>query len=354
MSDGVIIKRELLKDVLKDPSVSPIIKYILEKTPFASNNYVARLKGMVDDHDGGEEFVFPSKLLINGEVVDAYTGSTLYVSPEYRKYMLGLMLPEEMMSIPESGITYAAGCSKDARPVYRKYLKYTYFPLFRFVYIRKTRAVFDAKVSGFLSKVLAPITDVFLVLIHSLHGLANVFRYRKFEVNIINNETELVLIEDLIKRDKHKYQEFHNAEWFKWIKDIPSNNKFNKQELFAIKCSGKLVAFWMIKTRFTANINNYKNLVVGTITEWGTLDENLISERDICAIAIHHFPKYVDVIQTFSNDRHFVSRLPFLCKEKGESNVIVKILKGYDNNCEDYKDISKWRLRPAMADTMFF
>lgn len=355
MEEDVRIERNHLIEVLEDDSVPERIKYILKQNPFVkSENHVAMIRGIVNGEEGGRTYPYPSIIIINNKPVKAFTGSSFSVDKEYRRYMLGLMIPEEAVQLSENGITYGAGLSRDARPIYIKYLRGKYFPLPRFVYLRNARPLLESKLGNTISKVLTPICNLAISTIHGLHLLKTKIKYRNYEVVEAADEKEYKEVETILLNDKHTCQEEHKKEWFKWVLNAPISHLGNYQKLFVVYRKKQPVAFWMIKVRYSADIvGKYKNIYVGTITEWGTVDSTIIRDADVMSMALHYFAHYVDVIQTFTDLKENVSQWPFLKKEVGESNFFINVAKTFKGKYIGYEDVTNWRLRPAMADTMF-
>ena len=110
----------------------------------------------------------------------------------------------------------------------------------------------------------------------------------------------------------------------------------------------------MTKIRFHENVHEtFKNLTLGYIMEWGSIDETIINEADICAIAVHRFPKYVDGIVIAGSNTNIASKVPLVRKKLGETNFMINIRKGYRELYPGYTDINNWRLRPGMCDSFF-
>ena len=355
MEEKVTIENINLTEVLKDATIPERIKYILEGNPYADGiNHVAMIRGVVDGKDGGRVYTFLSRILKNKERISVFTASTLSVEKEYRKYMFGLTIPESFAGLSPNGITYGAGCSRDARPVYVKYLGYKYFPLPRYIYLRKTRPLLNSKLSVALSYIFAPLFNLPLSLVHLIHYLRGVIIYSNYRVKEGVNDEDYFNAEKIAFKDNHKYQEEHNAGWFKWVLNAPASHPGNYQKLFLIYENNTPIGYWLVKVRYAENIRGqFKNLYVGTITDWGVMNSHKLKDKDVLSMALHCFAKYVDVIQTFTESEDNVSRWPFLKKKMGESNFFI-LVKG-DNNgiLEGYNEVSNWRLRPAMADTMF-
>lgn len=355
MEENVIVENVNLVEVLKDASVPDRIKYILEGNPYAEGaNHVAMIRGVVDGKDGGRMYPFLSRIIKDKEPIPAYTASTLYVDKEYRKYMLGLTIPENFVNLSSNGITYGAGCSRDARPVYVKYLGYKYFPLPRYIYLRNTRSLLSSKLSSSVSRVFAPLCNMPLSIVHLVHGWVNSIKYSKYKVKEGVSQDDYTNAAIIAISDNHKYQEEHNSAWFNWVLNAPPSHSGNYQKLFLLYDNNKPIGFWVLKVRYADNIRGqFKDLYVGTITEWGVIQPHKLKDYDVLSIALHYFEKYVDVIQTFTESEVNISRWPFTKRKIGESNFFVNVKD--DNNCiiEGYKEASNWRLRPAMADTMF-
>lgn len=341
-----------LNEVLKE-DLLPRIRYQLENNPHNDGeNHFAKTVALIDGILAGWTYVYPTKLKMGDSIVSVGTGTSFFVKEEYRRDLIGLFIPEYGVKHSRNGISVGAGYSKDAQPIFRKYLKYTYFPMPRYIYLRHTRVLLDNKVKGWFKKFIAACCDLFLDIVHGLHSGVNLFRYRGVVVEEAKDEVTIKQVSEIIMSDDHRYQELHDIAWIQWVLNAYHDDPRYGQHLYVVKQNKKVVAFWITKIRYYKNLHNkYHNLSLGYIMEWGTVGK--VSEADICAMAIHHFPEYVDGIILSSSNSGFVRKTPVVRKKMGETNFMIHIRKDFREKYPGYSDIDNWRIRPGMCDAFF-
>lgn len=348
------IVRIPLDEVLKE-NLPPRVRYQLENNPHRDGeNHFAKTLAYVDGVEAGWTFGYPTKLKMGESVVSVGTGTSFFVKEEYRKELLGLSIPEYGVKHARNGIVVGAGYSKAAQPIFRKYLKYAYFPLPRYIYLLHSRSVLEKKLKGILTSLIAPFCDLILGIIHGIHGIHNKIRYAGLTIKEVYDDKAINEVAGIINNDRHQYQELHNAEWLKWALHAYHDDSRYGQHLYTVEQQGKVVAFWMSKIRFYEDLHGeYKKLTLGYIMEWGSTDNSRLAESDICAMAIHSFPKYVDGVVLASPNKHFIDKIPFIRRAMGETNFMIYIRKDIREQYPGYKNIDNWRLRPGICDTFF-
>ena len=87
---------------------------------------------------------------------------------------------------------------------------------------------------------------------------------------------------------------------FQWCLD----NRFTEcpqdyQSFYAVyDKAGNPKGFFMTRVRIEKSKGKLKNTTCGTIVEWGSFDENILSETDLNLLATHSFDSRVDNITT--------------------------------------------------------
>lgn len=336
-------------------TIQPSIKDTFLSNPFLENKtscmvYLARVDGVV----GGREMFFPTKAIIGGEIVNSLSASSFMVEERFRSLALGADI--SMFPILNSGgssVIIYAGISKMALPLYKK-LKFYDLATPLMWQPRNTKFLFEmigfkgvllSVAKGFGNMVLKPYVKI-------ANTIVSINSNKKISIAKLEEIPEWV--NDIFSSDKHENKEYHNREWLQWVL---THNFFNrekdKQEFYAIYLNGKEYGFFLTKERESSIPDkNINRIVFGSIVEWGSLDENVLSEYDIYKMAIGTFSKDVDIVEFTSSDRKVIKKMrKFGFIKHGESHIAVKNL-GKKNPSLGL--IDNWRIRLGYGDVMFY
>lgn len=324
----------------------------LENPFLEDNSHCYMCLYRVDGVVAGRLALFPLQLVMTGACVKAQSASTLAVEERFRTLAIGtdLILFPYMNSAYD--IFIYAGISKMALPIYKK-MKFQ--DLSTPIMILPKKSVFFLSKIGtptFLQRCMAPIADFFLNLYLAIRriGWAKPKNYYIEEINDIPS-----WIEDIVNKDSHRYKENHDNKWFKWVLEhLFVKNGEKAHHLYAIYDKERLPkGFFMTKEIFYKRKSIVSGgLHVGSIIEWGSYDETLLSESDIYKLAIPFFSKQTDFIEITSSNKDTirkVKRMGFFFH--GDNHIIVKERKETYHNIGD---ISNWRIRLGYADVPFY
>lgn len=296
----------------------------------------------VDNIVVGKRLFYPTKIKAGDEIIDATSGSNYLVYQDYRKYGIGGALIMHAAK-KKNNFMLSAGCSDNSLEIYKALNAVSvYIPM----YLQCKSKAIEIKFDSF--KILCS---------SSLKSLLNTLQLPFVLVSLIKSKivkdkfsiSELTTVpqwvEDMVLADGHKYMEFHNRDWFEWnLKYNFSGDDGDTQSLFAVKKDGEIVGFYFIKER------RHGSRIVGSLVEWQTANENILSEEDIIMLALSSFSKKVSDIQipTFSE---IFKRGRFLYgfRDTRPANIVFKDL------CKLYpesSDINLWRLRMGYADVI--
>lgn len=338
-----------------------------DKYGIASYEYEARRKAFLanpnigDDDDSymylkladgipvGRSIQFDTRLKVGDKIVPLYSGSALEVVESYRQYGIGGEIFAYSRRIKKRNILISAGISDSALPLY-KVMKYTFFVLTRMLQLRDAKPLLGKKgITGITQKVLGAIVNGFLKCMGVLSSFKTRSLRQKFELRLVSVVPEWV--DELTLNDGRKYCEVHDHKWLQWNLDhsFKSESK-NKQSFYIIVRESKPMGFVMTKERFRANIQGMKNVTIGSIVEWGSMDENELCEADIYRLTLETFSSDVDIVEIATNDTRTlksVKRLGFI--QHGEARIAIK---DKTKQLTDIADITKWRLRYGYADVI--
>lgn len=298
----------------------------------------------------GTIITFSNILITNNIERLVQNASSLYVHPDYRKAGIGRRLMTEATQL---GLMdrLSGGISQMAFPIYMT-MGYTCFQYPRFICLKKSRAVvqhiFHSERSW--TKPIIWCIDI-LLAIHNKIVFAGC-KNKKWQVEKC---TEVPMdVEQIIRESPHKYKELHNKAWFEWNLNYSFNqNDTNKKELFVIKDSqGKILAFFLNKIQFhkQASSRGFKNVLLGSVMEWGIAEGVGMSETELQLIAINHMPNNIDGAQITSDNKSVVKAFrKRLFLNIGYVNMVARIKSFQD---ESINDLKNWRFRMAVSDTL--
>lgn len=338
-----------------------------DKYGIASYEYEARRKTFLanpnigDDDDSymylkladgvpvGRSIQFDSRLKVGDEIVPLYSGSALEVVESYRQYGIGGEIFAYSRRIKKRNILISAGISDSALPLY-KVMKYTFFDLKKMLQLRDAKPLLGMKgITGISQKVLGTIVNSVLKCMRALSSFKTKTLRQKYELRPVSVVPEWV--DELTLNDGSKYCEAHDHKWLQWNLDHSFKcGSSDKQSFYIIAHDGKLMGFVMTKERFRANTQGMKNVTIGSIVEWGSVNENELCEADIYRLTLETFSSDVDIVEIATNDPRTlksVKRLGFM--QHGEARIAIK---DKTKQLSDIADVTKWRLRYGYADVI--
>jgi len=301
----------------------------------------------------GSELSFPNKYVVGGEIKPCRGASTLFTEEAYRKYAVGTDLMINAATISPKQDNIVGGISQMAYPLY-KAMRYACFPFKRYIFLRKSRVAVEyiLKRRNVLTNTISAILDFFMGIYRLFTFCGNLLRMRNYTVEKVDRVPEEV--ENIVLDDGHKYKELHDRAWFEWnLKYSFNEDDRNSKYLAVIKNKkGEIVGFFLNKIEFFAQASSrgFKNVLLGTVSEWGIKKGEAISEYDILMTAVRHLPKTVDGAEVATTDLNTGKRFKHhLLFPMGEANMAAYIQSFKDKSI---KDINNWRIRLAAGDTL--
>ena len=317
------------------------IKALLECPFVQDDNTVAFYLVLVDDVIVGRETYFTSKMKIGDEVVDVESASAFEVDKNYRRLAVGADIV--MATFTRSKLFIGAGVSPMALPLDRK-LKFHILEFPRLMSVRNSRSILETKHLAFLASLInVPLHLYNNIIINKARRLSKRFQIQK--VSIVPE-----WIDDIVLKDGHKYAEYHNHEWLQWNLDNNFRGDIHDtQSFYCVFIDNSPIGFYMLKERFRKVAGGkLKNVIIGSIVEWGTANETLLSEADAVLLSLLNFSPNVDIIEMATSDLKTVKTIKrhgFL--SYGKANIVFKDrTKMY----KDASDISLWRVRFGYGD----
>ena len=298
----------------------------------------------------GRSIQFDTRLKVGNEIVPMYSGSALKVVEDFRQYGIGGEVFAYSRRIKKRNILISAGISDDALPLY-KVMKYTFFDLPKMLQVRDSKPLLGKKgITGASQKLLGAFINGGLRCVSAFSFFKTKTLYRKYKLKPVAEVPEWV--NELTLKDGHKYCEAHDHKWLQWNLDYGFRSKdgHNIQSFYVITSEGKPMGFVMTKERFRSHTQGLENVTIGSIVEWGSYNENLLSEADIYRLSLKTFTPSVDIVEIATNDAKTlksIKRLGFI--RHGVARIAIK---DKTKQLLDIADETKWRLRYGYADVI--
>lgn len=303
----------------------------------------------VDGVAAGRAMNFLTRFKAGEDVFSAISGSALEVAPPYRHFALGAELLLSNNYRPQKFII-ASGISKDAQPLYRK-LKYAVIEFPRLVEVRNPYPLLEWKgIGGGLGRAAAKIISPLLKGWGRLSRKNYHPKRTRFAVEKVERVPEWA--GRLATEDGHRFMEVHDEKWLQWNLDYHFNDRpENIQSFYTVSLDGQPLGFFMTTERFRERLGPLKNVLLGSIVEWGTANPEILSETDLYKLALHTFGKDVDMVQIATDDADTVKNM----KKAGflHFDTAFIMFKDKKRQFPDAADPANWRVRLGYADVIF-
>lgn len=327
--------------------------------PFAGDDDPAQIEAISDGEILGSVYAFPLEIVHkSNRIFKVCAGSTLFVKPDCRGMGIGGRLTMQRLQLTKDKIAIASGLSNMSLPIFQK-KGFSVFFLNRYIFLQDSRPVVEIFVNySFLVKLGTRLTNLFLLAWRSFLNYQTNKYLKGFDVIEVSEATKD--IEDIIRQDQSLFRENHTIEWFNWVlKGGFVDDTHSKQHLFIVKDANTnvTIAFFMTKERFhkQASHRGFKNVILGSVIEWGVRMDSRLSENHILLKALLSFGPHVDAIEICTaNDctEKYLRRKLLL--RVGESNFAIKAADDSPIQCyPEYCNKENWRIRPAASDNSF-
>ena len=300
----------------------------------------------------GRVLQFGTKLKLDGIVVPAQTGGSSYVAENYRAKGVGASLLLASKMSKEFDFKINALFSTMVVPMLRK-LKYNIFEIPQYVIIRDIKPMLASMgVRGVGLTITGAIANFPIRCLDIVNRIRRNRLSNKYNVKKVDSVPEWAGM--LATNDSSKYMEYLDREWLQWNLDYNMNGyKGDIQSFYIISDkSGNPMGFFMTKERFEETAGRYKNIIRGTIVEWGTKDSISLSESDIYLLAIQSFTPqtfHILTVTTCPETEKKLKRMGFF--RHGSLQMLVGDKK---KRYDDIGDIKLWRIRYGGCNTIIF
>lgn len=327
---------------------------VLKKNPVElSDQEVFQILALIDSNIVGSEIHIPIQLFIRGEIYYSLTGHALSVCGDYRGLGLGSSLTDQRLNYSRTNSLLLCDASQMHLPILERLGAHIFY-MPRLIFLKRSIRVLESKLNNIFAKPISIVVDLFLKMQNCiLVYLKNNILSRGFIVQNVKDIPESV--EAILNVDKHPYKEIATKEWFQWVKNNTLIAKDTVRKCFyMIYKDGLPVGFYMTRERFykQASHRGFKNITLGSILDWATIDENLISNNEVALLAITSFGKQVDAVELCCDTEQMASYFKRRgLVQIGSGNIVFRYRpNSVFAKIEDIGDPRKWRLRPSMGD----
>lgn len=326
--------------------------YSFQHNPYKERkNFVWQYLSLLGSKIVGHLGLFPIHLRCEGELVDATSGSDLFISEQSRKFGVGINLMEDFFSDMEKEIFVAYGISSMAEPLYR-FMGTTIGKVKVLTMLIRSDAKLKFVANGRLQS-LAPLVDI---------GLKAYRIFLNFKLSRIKKTLRIeecaeipVEVDSILQADRHPYAEWHGHEYLQWLKDYPIYKPVGSRKFFALYHQDEMVGFFMTD-EFVENVKHRdKHIQIrrGVVLEWGSKSEESLPENLLVLMALLHFGNRVHTSVLHAHDAPLVDFLTRIGKMRVSSTYNWGLKVGSLSPFVQDKamlNMDNWRIRTAMGD----
>ena len=363
--DGAILKR-ISYDELKNRSYDThgdnygiVSDYFIEETrkallsnPNYDNDSHSVLNVVLYDGEiVGRHMLMPTKIKIGERTVLAQTGGGHEINDNFQGKGFGTLVVHDTIFNSEYPIYIGQLYSSGAISILKK-MDLCIFGKPLYNKNRKMRSVFAAKgYKGFKLTWCSFWGDLGL----QIAEIPNRRRLYKLKQRYVIRQERAVpdWVNHVVLQDGHRYMEIHDKEWLQWnLNNVFSSKAGDQNYFYAVyEKDGTPAGFYMTKERFEENKKGtFKNLVRGTVVEWGSSDEQKLSEFDINLMALSTFSANVDKVNTVISTPNCEEEMKIMGFEyRGVYQMTFKP----SVDCEEaMRDQENWRIRYGGCNTI--
>ena len=322
----------------------------VKNCPFnISDNACAYFFVNVDGIVAARVQLFGTQFYVDGKVNPSGSGSSWETAECFRHQALGAEVMLFTSTNDEYETFIASGISDMALPLYKK-LRYYILEFPRIMQLRNAYSILECKgLNGTWLKVVSTLVNLPLKLfiVYSKHKGKKLLK--EYQVEKVIKVPEWV--DNIVLNDGHKYMEAHDHRWLQWNLDYNFRGlPQDIQSFYTIKKKGEPVGFFMTKERFRKKAGGLKNILIGAIMEWGSVNEKQLSEADIYKMAQTTFSREVDIVEAATANPATVEKMK-VCGfiSRGYAHIAFKDKK---KKYKDASDINLWRGRYGYADVL--
>lgn len=318
---------------------------------------VAQILAVKGDRIIGRIDVLPTLIQIDQQQTQIFWGSNLYVPPEFRGTLTGVLLIMKAQSVHHT--VGASGPSQAALPIYQK-LKWADRPLNRYISILRSRSVVERYAgTGLHSKAAALLADAGLALHRGLL-LAPLRAMTTSGLTVDRVEKMPDRLDPKLTAPRGQVSMVRSAAFLNWwLAHSFRHDSRNANDLCLIRDrDGNELGYFINKIRFheSATHRKFRNLLLGSLQDWMIFDPARLNVKQIIQLAIRQLQRRgVDAIEVCSDDPS-ISKLLKLSGflRVGAMHMVIRWTpKSPLASSDSTADIAKWWIHPGDGDNFF-
>lgn len=344
--------------ILSGYLIEPLVKALLDNPNYDNDDKSVLNILTYKNQIVGRHMLMPTLLQLDHKTILVQTGGGNEIHENFQRRGFGSLIVNDTVRNSEYPIYIGQLYSSGATAIYQK-MNVQLFELPLFNKFKRSRSLvavhFDKipilKNSVILRAVVSFIGDCYLKCcdIPNIRKCATLRKRYVVKRELIVPEW----IDQMTMNDGHKYMEVHNQKWLQWNLDNVFSNNIGDQNFYysVYDKTGKPAGFFMTKERYEENKNGlFKNLIRGTVVEWGSRDETELSEIDLNLLAFSTFSSNVDKVNTVISTKGTRKRMEQLGYEyRGMYRMSLKC----DDSCpNDIINQDLWRIRYGGCNTI--
>jgi hypothetical protein len=320
-----------------------------------SDNDPVQLVGLRDNRVIGRLDLIAGEVVADGNTVPMLWTSSLFVPPEERSSLMGVMLVLKMQQL--SPVVGACSISRQALPIFER-LKWLDLPMRRYLLLRRSRAVIEHYAGpGIGGKTLSALADAGLLLHRGV--LRPLIALR---VSGLRMEPCARFPPELAPQlaDREGPAQFHRStEWMNWLLNHHfEHHPHNRAGLFLIRDrTDKPVAHVLLKAHFhkSATHRGFKDVLLGSLQDWKLYNPDAVSPSQLALLAVRQLLRWkVDVVE-LCLPRNWRGPDPrgWGFVPMGHLHCMVRAAPKTPLADRRFNDASAWNVRPAEGDNFF-
>lgn len=323
-----------------------------EANPFNTDSRTAvQLVGTVDGKAVGGMMFFPGRIVLGGKPHDMHWCSTLYVVPEFRNSLLGILLIMEGQNrFHTLGV---CNVSIMAHPVFKK-LGWVDMPLARYLLMRKSRSVLERFLGpGVRTALLRPVVDAALLLHRGILRCWTGLKTRGVYCRQVESMPESM--DELLTETVGQYGCYRSSNWMNWVlgSSFDTDPRNNKRLYFVVDRKENPLAYFVTRTKFypQASHRGFKNVLLGSVLDWMVFDKSVLSDEGLWLMATNLLSAQgVDAVDISTNSPEAARSLPRIgFRRMGQFNTLF--VSDDEGPVIEEAQIPQWRLRPIDGDS---
>ncbi len=330
--------------------LSAFPKDALTRNPFCRPDDSIQLIALDGDKAVGRLLVFPLELYADGQIYRGWSGSDLFVHPDYRKHGVGSQLIRHLFKNCHDGFFIAHGISAQAKSLYHSLnTKMRDIPIYKMILCSQNKLRFKL---GPFAQLISPLVNAYLRLKRkrSMKALLP-------KAALLKQYKQIPDAMKGLKLDAYRFAENHSPQYLEWLASysLRSEETAPEKHFYGIESNGELIGFYMIyRHRMSVDIGAKRyHYTQSLVAEWESFNTDLLPEEKLCyyamlsegekaaSVAIHtmHEP----TIRLISQDYTVVADAPYTWGFfVGENSPLRSIDAIYD--------VDKWRIRTITGD----